>query len=91
MLALPAVLVLLKVVDPKLVLVMVAVPAVLELEKVVTALRPLLAITALPAVLLLLNANIDMDVRKKLGAFEELLMMPAPTISNLAPLLIAYE
>ena len=87
MLALPAVLVLLNVVDPKLVLVMVAVPAVLELEKVVTALSPLLAITALPAVLLLLNANIDMDVSKKLGAFEELLMMPAPTISNLAPLI----
>ena len=91
MLALPAVLVLLNVVDPIPVLVMVAVPAVLELEKVVTALMPLLAITALPAVLLLLNANIDMDVSEKLGAFEELLMMPAPTTSNLTPLLIANE
>jgi hypothetical protein len=34
---------------------------------------------ALPAVLLLVNAKSELVGTKKLGAFEELLTMPAPT------------
>jgi hypothetical protein len=52
----------LKLVNPRLVLMMVALPAVLELKKLVTAEKPLalLVMTALPAVLLLMNDSVDM-------------------------------
>src|SRR5262245_17084287 len=56
----------------------VALPAVLELENCVVAMLPLLVMIALPAVLLLVNANSEVVGREKLGAFEELLTMPAP-------------
>jgi hypothetical protein len=52
---------------------MVALPAVLELLK---ALEPLVVIVALPAVLVLLNVRPLLLMI--LGAFEELLTMPAP-------------
>jgi hypothetical protein len=80
MFALPAVLLSLKLVNPLFMLVMVALPAVLELENCVTALLPLLVMIALPAVLLLVNDNSELEGTKKLGAFEELLTMPAPLI-----------
>ena len=78
MVALAAVLVSLKLVNPLFVLVMVALAAVLELENCVTAVVPLLVMIALPAVLLLVNAKSELVGTKKLGAFEELLTMPAP-------------
>src|SRR5262245_44346352 len=78
MVSLPAVLVSLKLVKPLLVLVMVALAALLELKNCVTELLPLLVMLALPAVLLLVNANTELDGKEKLGAFEELLTMPAP-------------
>jgi len=82
MVALPAVLVSLKLVNPRLVLMMVALPAVLELKKLVTAEKPpaLLVMTALPAVLLLVNDSVDMGPTKKFGAFEDVLTMPAPAM-----------
>ena len=51
---------------------MVALPAVLELKKFVTAEKPpaLLVMTALPAVLLLVNDSVDTGPTKKFGAFE---------------------
>ena len=70
MFALPAVLLSLKLTNPLFVLVMVALPAVLELENCVTALVPLLVMIALPAVLLLVNANSEVVGKEKLGAFE---------------------
>jgi len=79
MVAFPAVLVSLKAVNPVLVFVMVAVPAVLELKKVVFAeKRPVLVMAAFPAVLPLGNDNREMVFRRKLGALEEALLMPAP-------------
>src|SRR5262249_17699276 len=78
MIALPAVLLLLKAVKPLFVLVMVALAAVLELRNCVTALVPLLVMLALPAVLLLANANSEVNGKEKVGAFDELLTMPAP-------------
>src|SRR5262245_36489045 len=73
MVALPAVLVSLKLVKPLLVLVMVALAAVLELKNCVTELLPLLVMIALLAVLLLVNANSEVNGKEKVGAFEELL------------------
>jgi hypothetical protein len=78
MITLPAVLVSLKLVQPLFVLVMVALAAVLELRNCVTAALPLLVMIALLAVLLLVNANSEVNGKEKLGAFEELLTMPAP-------------
>ena len=71
-----------KLVNPRLVLMMVALPAVLELKKFVTAEKPpaLLVMTALPAVLLLVNDSVDTGPTKKFGAFEEVLTMPAPAM-----------
>lgn len=79
MIAPPAVLVSLKAVNPLLVLVMLAFPAVLELKKVVFGEKgPVLVMTVFPAVLLLVNDNREMVFRRKLGAFEDALLMPAP-------------
>src|SRR2546429_257681 len=62
---------------PPLLVMTVALPAVLVLVNVVNP--PLLVTTAaLPAVLLLVNAKSELVGTKKLGAFEELLTMPAP-------------
>ena len=83
MLALPAVLLSLKLVKPLFVLVMVALAALLELENCVTALVPLLVMIALPAVLLFVNANTEGPSTEKVGAFKELLTMPAPVIERL--------
>jgi len=78
MFELPAVLVSLKLANPLFVLVMLALPAVLELTNCVTETEPLFVMIALPAVLLLVNAKSELVGTKKLGAFEELLTMPAP-------------
>jgi hypothetical protein len=40
----------------------------------------LLVMTASPAVLLLVNDNVDTGPTKKFGAFEEALTMPAPAM-----------
>jgi len=72
---------------------MVALPAVLELKKLVTAEKPLalLVMTALPAVLLLMNDSVDMGPTKKFGAFEEALTMPAPAMVKAVELPRANE
>jgi hypothetical protein len=81
--ALPAVLVSLKLANPLPLLVMVALPAVLELRNVVTAFVPLFVMIALPAVLLFMNIKLLRTGSEKLGAFEDMLTMPAPVIEKL--------
>src|SRR5215831_15952143 len=75
--ALPAVVVLPKVVNPRKFAVMVALPAVLEPRKLANPPLPLVML-ALPAVLLLANAVSEVNGKEKVGAFDELLTMPAP-------------
>src|SRR5262249_46911927 len=77
--ALPRGVVAWKIVDRRLVVVVrVALAGVLELKNCVTAVLPPLVMIALPAVLLLVNANNELADSEKLGVFEELLTMPAP-------------
>src|SRR5262245_28991290 len=78
MVALPAAPVWWQAVEPLFGWVMVEVAAVLELKNCVAALGPLLVMIALPAVLLLVNADTEVNGKEKVGAFEELLTMPAP-------------